>query len=373
MIADQSPKFSLTMCEDSNECISSAESQDGISPSDGQVGKGQSGPVPVRVSRFRAQDSERAMPTNATCGPLFNTSSPSADLGLALENRLRARMAGSGSPLYALTWSQWDMPAGPPICRQRASGRRTSGNGSTGWPTPNTPSGGRSVSIETDGRGGTGTVDGKKHTASLEHAVKFVGWPTPQASTGGPEPEGNTGRKLATVAGWPTATTQDTRQYSDESLTKFIKDGQVGGHSLDLNAATQMSGWATPRVTTNSGHGNPERATDGKARLEDQVQGVGWATPTSRDHKDGASTLENTPVNSLLGRQVLGTTIEWLPCADGKARPTQPGLQPLVTGLPTAVDGCGPIGRVGTLRGAGNSIVPELAALFIRAYMERNK
>lgn len=30
-----------------------------------------------------------------------------------------------------------------------------------------------------------------------------------------------------------------------------------------------------------------------------------WGTPTSRDHKDGATTLENTEVNGLLGRQVL--------------------------------------------------------------------
>lgn len=30
-----------------------------------------------------------------------------------------------------------------------------------------------------------------------------------------------------------------------------------------------------------------------------------WGTPTARDHKDGASTLENTPVNGLLGREVL--------------------------------------------------------------------
>ena len=28
-------------------------------------------------------------------------------------------------------------------------------------------------------------------------------------------------------------------------------------------------------------------------------------TPTARDHKDGATTLANTPVNGLLGRQVL--------------------------------------------------------------------
>ena len=31
---------------------------------------------------------------------------------------------------------------------------------------------------------------------------------------------------------------------------------------------------------------------------------AGRMTPTGRDHKDGASTLENTPINGLLGRQV---------------------------------------------------------------------
>lgn len=43
-----------------------------------------------------------------------------------------------------------------------------------GWPTPNTPSGGRSVSIEKMDITGR-TQDGRKHTASLEHAVKFAG------------------------------------------------------------------------------------------------------------------------------------------------------------------------------------------------------
>ena len=41
-----------------------------------------------------------------------------------------------------------------------------------GWPTPNTPSGGRSMAgMDPTGR----TADGRKHTASLEHAVKFAG------------------------------------------------------------------------------------------------------------------------------------------------------------------------------------------------------
>ena len=50
----------------------------------------------------------------------------------------------------------------------------------------------------------------------------------------------------------------------------------------------------------------------------------------------------------------------WLPCRDGKARPTQPGLQPLAHGVSA---------RVGRLRGYGNAIVPQVAAKVILAYM----
>ena len=48
----------------------------------------------------------------------------------------------------------------------------------------------------------------------------------------------------------------------------------------------------------------------------------------------------------------------WLPCRDRKLRPTQPGLFPLADGVS---------GRVGRLRAYGNAIVPQVAALFIRA------
>ena len=52
---------------------------------------------------------------------------------------------------------------------------------------------------------------------------------------------------------------------------------------------------------------------------------------------------------------------DYLPCRDGKARPTQPGLFPLAHGIP---------GRVGRLRAYGNAIVPQVAAEFIAAVME---
>jgi DNA (cytosine-5)-methyltransferase 1 len=48
----------------------------------------------------------------------------------------------------------------------------------------------------------------------------------------------------------------------------------------------------------------------------------------------------------------------WLSCRDGKSRRVEPSIFPLADGLP---------GRVGLLRGAGNAIVPEVAAAFVEA------
>ena len=65
--------------------------------------------------------------------------------------------------------------------------------------------------------------------------------------------------------------------------------------------------------------------------------------------------------NGQLKRRCEDGGIEWLPCDDGKARPTQPGLQPLAYGVSA---------RVGKLRAYGNAIVPTLAAEFVAAFME---
>ena len=75
---------------------------------------------------------------NDTYGQSSPASSGNANLQSSLESRLRVRMEGYGSPEYALTWKEWDMQSGPPICALRASARRTSGKGYTGWPTPQT-------------------------------------------------------------------------------------------------------------------------------------------------------------------------------------------------------------------------------------------
>lgn len=55
------------------------------------------------------------------------------------------------------------------------------------------------------------------------------------------------------------------------------------------------------------------------------------------------------------------SNFDLIPCRDGKTRRIESGSFPLATGLPN---------RVGLLRGYGNSIVPQVAAAFIQAYLE---
>lgn len=52
---------------------------------------------------------------------------------------------------------------------------------------------------------------------------------------------------------------------------------------------------------------------------------------------------------------------EWVVCPDGEIRAIESGIQPVANGLP---------GRVGMLRGAGDAIVPQLAAEFIACYIQ---
>lgn len=52
---------------------------------------------------------------------------------------------------------------------------------------------------------------------------------------------------------------------------------------------------------------------------------------------------------------------EWLECRDGCLRAVEPGLEPLAHGIS---------GRVGQLRAYGNALVPQVAAEFVRAFLD---
>jgi len=132
---------------------------------------GPCGPDPALASLTPRQALERGMTTRGPYGGHGAGSSISVDLQLSLASRLRALMDVDGSPEYELTWKQWDMPSGPPICRLRASVRRTSGNGYGGWPTP----------LVDDAKNVTRTSGSYN---SLVRTATMAGWRTPSASDG---------------------------------------------------------------------------------------------------------------------------------------------------------------------------------------------
>ncbi len=219
---------------DSPSATSSPGSEDGRSPSGSLAGEiAPCGPGRALASHSAPPESAQAMPTPVISGPSSTGLSSPARLPSSSESRspvptfserlaesLRKRLSAFGSIEYELTWKQHTTPLGHVISRLRASGRRTSGSGCGGWPSPNTPSGGRSVSI--DKMSATGkTQDGRKHTVSLEHVVKFAGWPSPNAI-----PEGRGGL---------------------QSKPEKALERRANGHQLNLDdQATLASGPTTP-------------------------------------------------------------------------------------------------------------------------------
>jgi DNA (cytosine-5)-methyltransferase 1 len=93
--------------------------------------------------------------------------------------------------------------------------------------------------------------------------------------------------------------------------------------------------------------------------------------------RDGSGRIQ--PQNpSIYGFWDRFTTID---CSDGKTRRIKPGIQPLVAGIPGGVVRSRNLGepfdanataesRVMRLRGYGNAICPQIAAIFIRSFLE---
>jgi len=162
--------------------ISSQGSAGGPTPCASPAGPwgGPSGLAPALVSPSQVQGKLKDWGTSGTYGPLFCGSSPSASLQSSLESRLKARLAGIGSPGYVLTWKHWDMPSGLPICALRASERPSDGRGSGGWQTPTTRDG--------KGQSGRGNrikrgKNGRLHVANLCDQIVDLGRPDLVRST----------------------------------------------------------------------------------------------------------------------------------------------------------------------------------------------
>ena len=108
--------------------------------------------------------------------------------------------------------------------------------------------------------------------------------------------------------------------------------GERRWRSASDGVAGDMGDTEQPGLEGHTGHGD-DRDQPGRQR-----EGEAGSTPTAGFWGDAV----------------------WLPCRDGKARPTKPGIFPLAHGAPA---------RVGRLRAYGNAICAPAAAEFVKAFL----
>ena len=135
----------------------------------------------------------------------------------------------------------------------------------------------------------------------------------------------------------------------------FVAHDDTAGRSLQRGVALLDGERSAQR------HDADGRGTDGELAHREREGLEGHAGDVDDGDEPGWLGADEARPVATGGGTSFWSACDWLPCRDGKARPVEPGTQPLAYGVAA---------RVGKLRAYGNAIVPQVAEEVIRAYMD---
>ncbi len=278
--------------KDSRNATSLPGSASGLTPCAAQDGPmiAPSGQVHAPASRSVPAESGREKTMSAISFQHGFVLYRSAALTLSLANKLRAKTASAGSTMYAITWKERNTPSLVSISALRASVRRTSGNASSGWPTPNASN---VKNAYQDPRKVIARMLAGRQS-NLQDFACLAGWNTPTATDG----------KGGYVGG-------------------RIRNGKISTDRLDVTA--QLAGWQTP-TTSNDRKPNQQNALtsyreDGtkiQKRLQDLAAIAGpMRLMVSGDLLTGSFAMMESggQLNPDLSRWLMGLPDAWASCA----------------------------------------------------------
>ena len=258
-------------------------------------------------------DNGRANMTPDTCGPISSASSEKSGPGSAF---LKTWLDTFNLVLnrYGETCQIWVTRLRRDSLRRQKLAPHINDSGSSSWPTPTRADDGHKVTVNSLQAGLIGATSnwatptvgmvlgGQNPTTGGQEGLGYQTrqWPTPDVPNGGrtmaPEDIANKG-----------ATAKGKRQVGLENVARL---------------------WPTPRTSDTNGPG-----MHGTGGMDLRTTASYWATPTVRDHKDGANPSEKEPTNSLLGLQAPRTPMPG-PQSSNRIRGLNPRFVEWLMGFP---------------------------------------